>query len=65
MLGELICEELAELTPVRVLESDGEPEIEVSFRARRAILGVEMVDLGTYVAVVRVVGQFEDGARRA
>jgi hypothetical protein len=34
VLGEVICEETAEMTAMRVVQGGLEPKVEVSFRAR-------------------------------
>jgi hypothetical protein len=51
MIGELLGDELGEVTTTRVLPSVGQsPKVEVSFRANGTVLGIHCTDMGTYVA---------------
>jgi hypothetical protein len=62
MLGELLGEELGQITARRVLPSEGLPRVEVSFQASGTLLGVHETDMSTYVAVARPDGtMFGDG----
>ena len=56
MLGELIGEEQGKVTGIRVLESDGGPKVEVTFRTNVKILGIEAHNLGSYWSAVQPGG---------
>jgi len=57
MLGEKIGESTGTVTGQRVLPSDGGGvKIEVSFRAKGTILGVEVQEIGTYLSTMRQGG---------
>ena len=57
MLGEQIGEESGKITGIRVLPSGaGGPQVESSFQAAGKLLGVEVVDMGTYVATMQPDG---------
>src|ERR1700730_9848749 len=57
MLAGLIGEEQGRITLTRVLPGNGlGPDVEVSFQANGVILGVQTVDIGTYLASARPDG---------
>jgi hypothetical protein len=55
MLGEKICEESGKITGHRVLPGDT-VTMETSYRANARLLGIDVVDTGTYVATLRANG---------
>lgn len=57
MLGEQLGEDSGRITGRRVLPSDGHGlKVEVTFQGRGSLLGTEIIDLGTYWAVVQPNG---------
>lgn len=57
MLGDLLYEEIGQITSTRVLPSEGgAPRIENSFHAAGTIDGIHHDDTGTYIAVARPDG---------
>jgi hypothetical protein len=58
MLGELLGEELGQITTTRVLPADGGrgPRVEVSFQSNGTLLGQHSTDMGTYIAEMRPDG---------
>jgi hypothetical protein len=56
MLGEMLGEEIGQMTGMRVLATEGLPKVEVSFQASGTLNGVHMTDAGTYVSVARPNG---------
>ncbi|MFJ5551734.1 hypothetical protein [Streptomyces sp. NPDC093225] len=57
MLGELIGEEIGEVTGVRVLSAEGgHAVLESSYRASGTLLGASVSDLGTYHSANRADG---------
>jgi hypothetical protein len=63
MLGDALGEEHGQILVRRVLPSTGPaPSVEVSFEATGTLLGVDVTDMGTYVAQVQADGTlFGDG----
>jgi hypothetical protein len=55
MLGEQLGEERGRVTGNRVLPSES-PTVETSFTAAGKLLGIDMTDMGTYVASMRPDG---------
>jgi hypothetical protein len=55
MLGNALGEERGRITSNRVLSEDT-PTVETSFSASGKLLGVDMTDMGTYVATMRPDG---------
>ena len=56
MLGEQVGEETGKVTVRRVLPSDGNPKVEVSFQNAGKLLGIEVRTMGTYTASIRSDG---------
>jgi hypothetical protein len=56
MLGEQIGQEAGQVTGIRVLPSEGDPSVEVSFQATGTLLGVRETNMGTYTTVTRPDG---------
>src|SRR5438128_11046703 len=56
MLGEQVGEETGKVTVRRVLPSDGNPKVEVSFQNAGKLLGIEVRTMGTYTAPIRSDG---------
>lgn len=57
MLGEMLGEEIGQLTGTRVLPpQNGAPVVEVSFQANGTLLGEHVTDMGTYRAIARPDG---------
>ncbi len=56
MLGEQIGEERGQVLVRRVLPSEGNPKVEVTFQAEGQLLGVTITDMGTYIATVQPDG---------
>jgi hypothetical protein len=56
MLGDQIGEERGQVLVRRVLPSEGNPKVEVTFQAEGRLLDVDHTDMGTYVATVQPDG---------
>jgi hypothetical protein len=56
MLGEMLGEEIGQMTGMRVLATEGLPKIEVSYQASGTIYGVHTTDAGTYISTARPNG---------
>jgi len=56
MLGEQIGEEKGKVLVRRVLPSEGNPKLEVSFQTTGKLLGIETRSMGTYTASIRADG---------
>lgn len=53
MLGDLIGEDIGQITGQRVLPPrDGKPAVEVTFQADGTLLGRHSHDMGTYVSII-------------
>lgn len=59
MLGELLGEDIGQITNIRVLPPEGGvPCVEVTFQADGTLLGIHTHDLGTYTSTPRPDGTF-------
>ena len=56
MLGKQVGDLSGKITGQRVLESDGGPKVESSFKAAGKLAGVDASMMGTYLAVARPDG---------
>jgi hypothetical protein len=56
MLGEQVGLETGQVTGMRVLASEGDPIVEVSFQATGTLLGIRETNMGTYTTVTRPDG---------
>ena len=56
MLGPLIGEERGKRTARRVIATDPQVKVEVSFEAAGTMLGVQGMDIGTYVSTIQADG---------
>jgi len=56
MLGEEIGQETGKVIVRRVLPTDGNPKVEVSFQSAGKLLGIDFQNMGTYTASFRADG---------
>lgn len=56
MLGSMICEERGKRTARRVIATEPQIKVEVSFEDAGEILGVQGMNIGTYVSTIQADG---------